>query len=65
MIQKERVFFLLRFMLVLFYKVLSIIPICQWTHPHISLKILAEERHIGKVERVGNFLNGEIGGFQL
>ena len=31
----------------------------------MSLEVLAEERGAGEVQRVGDFLNGHVGGFQF
>lgn len=40
-------------------------PVFQRTDTHIAFKIFAEERDVGKVQRVGDCLYGEVGRFQL
>ena len=34
------------------YLILSVIPVIQRAHPHISFKIFSEKGHVSKVERV-------------
>ena len=34
-------------------------------HAQVKIKVISKEGKVGKVERIGNLLNGQIGGFQL
>lgn len=43
-----------------FLPFLSVVPVFQRTHSHVSLEIFSEERYVGKVQGVGNVLNGKL-----
>ena len=44
---------------------LSVVAVGEGAHAYIAFEVFPEERYVGEVERVGDILDGEVGGFEL